>query len=456
MRQLLLLLSPLVHPPSLAQEPALAIRNITVITAPAPALHGATLLIRGRTIQAVGPSARVAIPRGSRIIDGQGKYLIPGLIDTHVHIASEVGKPTMDLALALELAHGVTGIRDASGIGRERELVALRGQIDSGTILAPRLYVSGSATPQNVPRYQAAGLNDLVRRLAAVGVDGLKLRNLTEVQADTVIAAARAVGLPAFGHTYSHADSAWDFTVHAVERGASGVMHATGIGPATRRVPRELAATGWERSWLGMYLQWIDATEAEEERLLKALLANHTWLEPTFTADAFSLYDEWYRGRPEARFLWWSSYDSTRAGWPAFSAGDLALARQGFKRMQRFVRRFQESGGIVLAGTDMSPWPGEGIHEELRLLVLAGLSPMAALQAATRNAARALGWEGKTGTIAVGLDADLVILDADPLQDITNTSKIWKVIRAGQVLDRSTLDSMLSRPELRRAGERTP
>jgi len=100
---------------------------------------------------------------------------------------------------------------------------------------------------------------------------------------------------------------------------------------------------------------------------------------------------------------------------------------------------------MVLAGSDMSPWPGEGIHEELRLLVLAGLSPMAALQAATRNAARVLGWERKTGTIAVGLDADLIVLDADPLRDITNTKKIWKVIRAGRVIERAELDSMLAR-----------
>jgi len=302
-----------------------------------------------------------------------------------------------------------------------------------------------------VPRHQAAGLEDLVRRLAAVGVDGIKLRNLTEVQADTVIAAARAAGLPSFGHTYSQADSAWDFTLRAIDRGAAGVMHATGIGPATKREPREVAASGWQRQWLALYLQWTDATELEEDRLLKALLEHGVWLEPTFTADAFTLYDEWYRGRPEARFLWWTSPDSARAGLPVFGRGDLALARRGFTRMQRFVRRFQESGGTVLAGSDMFPWPGAGIHEELRLLVLAGLTPMAALQAATRNAARALGWEGKTGTVVAGLDADLVVLDADPLRDITNTTKIWKVVRAGRVLDRAALDTLLARSSLRRA-----
>ena len=438
--------------PLRAQEAEVAIRDVTVISGTgAPALAAATVLIQGRRIIAVGPATAVEIPAGALVIDGRGKFLIPGLIDTHVHIASSVGKPAMDVELALELAHGVTGMRDASAVGHERGLVELRTQIDSGKVLGPRLYVSGSGTPQNVPRHQASGLEDLVRHLAAIGVDGIKLRNLTAAQADTVIAAARAAGLPSFGHTYSQADSAWDFTLRAIDRGATGVMHVAGIGPATRSEPREVTATGWQRSWLATYLQWTDATEGEEERLLKALLDHGVWLEPTFTADAFTLYDEWYRGRAETRFIWWTTYDSARAGHPVFQGRDLALARRGFTRMQRFVRRFQESGGTVLAGSDMFPWPGAGIHEELRLLVLAGLSPMAALQAATRNAARTLGWEKKTGTIVAGLEADLVLLDADPLQEITNTTKIWKVVRAGRVLDRETLDSLITRSAVRRS-----
>jgi imidazolonepropionase-like amidohydrolase len=178
------------------------------------------------------------------------------------------------------------------------------------------------------------------------------------------------------------------------------------------------------------------------------MIDTHTWLEPNFTADAFLLHDEWYRGRPELRFMT-SSYDSLRMGFPAFGTDDLVLAREGWGRMQRFVRRFQEAGGLVLAGTDMLPWPGAGLHEELRLLVLAGLSPMEALQAATRNAAQALGWEARTGTIAVGLEADLLLLDADPLQDITNTTRIRAVVRAGRLLDRAALDSLLSMMDIR-------
>ena len=454
----LLLVVALGSGPARAQDTVIAIRNVTLIdgTGASP-LKGATLLVRGRRIDAVGPTNSTAIPAGARVIDGRGKYLIPGLTDTHVHIAWAVGQPELEVQLGLALAFGITGYRDAAGVGHERELVALRSRIDSGAMLAPRLYISGSGSPQNVPRYHANGLADLVRLLAAVGVDGIKLRNLSAVQADTVIAAARAAGLPAYGHTYGGAGGAppGDYTLRAIDAGAAGTMHGLGIGPATRLAPHELAAKEWQLGWLGLYLHWTDASAAEEERLLRRMVETHTWLEPTLTASAFELYDEWYRGRDESRFLF-SSYDSTRMGFPQYAPGDMALAREGFRRMQAFVSRFQAAGGLVLAGTDMLPWPGAGLHEELRLLVAAGLTPLEALQAATRNAARALGWEGKTGTIAAGLDADLLLLDADPLQDIRNTIKIWKVVRAGRVLERTTLDSLSEHAARPRSPQRVP
>jgi hypothetical protein len=223
-------------------------------------------------------------------------------------------------------------------------------------------------------------------------------------------------------------------------------MHVEGIGPGpVSRPPRALRATGWQREWLALYLQWLNASSAEESRLREALVAGGVWLEPTLTADAFVVHDEWYRDRPENRLLaqlWGQSYKESREGFPAFTGSDLQLARQGFLRMQRFVRRFQEAGGLVIAGSDGLPWPAAGVHEELRLLVAAGLGPLAALQAATRNAARALGWERRTGTIEIGRDADLVLLDASPLIEVTNTMRIHAVVRAGRVLDRAAIDRL--------------
>jgi cytosine/adenosine deaminase-related metal-dependent hydrolase len=427
-----------------AQEALTAIRNVTVIpgTAASPTPQ-ATIVIRGRRIDAVGPSSSIRIPAGARVIDGEGRFVIPGLIDTHAHIASDVGTSSLERVLGYELANGVTGMREASGMGRERELSALRQRIETGEMLAPRLYVSGSATPQNLGRYRARDWEDLLRQLRDVGVDGIKLRNLTRAQADTVIRLARGLGLPAYGHTYGPGFNLDNFSLDALEAGVTGIMHVAGAGPADSAKPRTLAAVGWERTWLGLYLNWLDASEEQEQRFLQALLSHHAWLEPTLAIESLILYDERYRTRAENRLLW-TSYEQVRLGFPVFAGEDLALARQGFKRMQDFVSRFQSTGGMVLAGTDMSPWPGAGIHEELRLLVESGLSPLAALQAATWNPARVLGWSEHTGTIAVGLDADLVILEANPLDDITNTARIWAVVRAGQLLDRTTLDRLLA------------
>lgn len=433
--------------PAPAQHPAAAtaIQHVTVIDGTgAPQARNVTVVIRGGRIESIRPSGGTRIPAGVTIIEGRGKYLIPGLIDTHTHIASEAGTPKIERALAFALSYGVTGLRDASGSGHERELVDLRARIDHGEVLAPRLYVSGTAAPQNVTRHHAPDLAGLIRQLRDIGVDGIKLRNLTAEDGSTAIHAAKAAGLPIFGHTY-RLKRGEDFTQQAVRAGISGIMHVAGIGPARSLQPRAVTATGWQREWLALYLQWLDASAAEESQLLEALLTGGVWLEPTLTTETFVIYDEWYRKRQENRLLaqlWKQSYVESREGFPAFTGSDLQLARQGFIRMQTFVRRFQEAGGLVLAGTDNLPWPAAGVHEELRLLVDAGLSPLAALQAATRNAARALGWERRTGTIEVGRDADLVLLDASPLTAVTNTMRIHAVVRAGRLFDRAALDRL--------------
>lgn len=426
------------------QEHVTAIRNVTVFTGTdASVITHATIVIRGRLIEAVGPSDTVQIPLGALVVDGRGRFVMPGLIDTHVHIASSIGTPDMERLLSYELANGITGLRDASGMGHERELCTLRDQIEAGGILAPRLYVSGSATPQNLERYHARDWPDLLGQLRALRVDGYKLRNLTRAQADTVIRLVHALGFPVYGHTYGPGFNLDNFSLDALDAGAVGIMHISGAGPADSLKWRQIDAVGGERTWLGLYLHWLDASEAELDRFAQALLTHHAWLEPTLTAESFILYEKRYRNPPEIPFPWTSSAE-IRSGFPNFTGGDLELARKGFKCMQAFVQRFQAAGGMLLAGTDMLPWPGSGLHEELRLLVESGLSPKEALQAATRNPARAFGWDGHTGTIAVGLDADLVFLDADPLQHISNTTRIWAVVRAGHLLDRTALDRLLA------------
>ena len=134
-------------------------------------------------------------------------------------------------------------------MGRERELCLPRDRIDAGGLLAPRLDVSGSATPRNMERYHARDWEDLLRQLRDLGVDGIKLRNLTRAQADTVIPLARALGRPAYGHTYGPGFSLDNISVEALEAGAAGIMHVSGTGPADSLTSRAVTAVGWEHAW---------------------------------------------------------------------------------------------------------------------------------------------------------------------------------------------------------------
>jgi hypothetical protein len=223
-------------------------------------------------------------------------------------------------------------------------------------------------------------------------------------------------------------------------------MHVIGIGPARAARSTPEKAEDWQRNWLISDLRWADATAEEESALLKSLLAARAWLEPTLVTNTVVVHDDAYRVRPETSLLdqlFGMPYEAIRKGFPVFVGSDLEKARAADARGRQFVRRFHEAGGLIIAGSDMMPWPATGVHEELRLLVEAGLTPMAALQAATRNASIALGWQSRRGTIAKGLDADLVLLNADPLVNIANTTRIYAVIRAGRYLDRAALDALL-------------
>jgi imidazolonepropionase-like amidohydrolase len=138
---------------------------------------------------------------------------------------------------------------------------------------------------------------------------------------------------------------------------------------------------------------------------------------------------------------WW---EEVSYGTPGFDGEHWQEYRAGFVRMKEFVRRFHEAGGLITAGTDSLPFPAFSLHEELELLVEAGLSPMAALQAATRDAARVLRRDGHIGTVEEGKLADLVLLGANPLDDIRHIRRIKAVVVRGQLLQREDLYSRLN------------
>ena len=231
-----------------------------------------------------------------------------------------------------------------------------------------------------------------------------------------------------------------DYTREAVLAGVNGVMHVSGLKPLgnNRRADSPPAdTTDWEAAWLYRIGAWRYEDTAHTDSLIRLMVKHNVWLEPTLvTEEVLLLAPDDLRRHPGARFVrhsmeWW------REGFPTPRGAALDQARESVNGMKRFVRRFHDAGGMVITGTDGRPFNGAGIHDELRLLVEAGLTPSAALRAATFDAARALRWQNQVGSVAPGRFADLLILDANPLTDIANTRKINAIVLDGRFIDAS-------------------
>jgi imidazolonepropionase-like amidohydrolase len=263
--------------------------------------------------------------------------------------------------------------------------------------------------------------------LLDMGVDGIKIR--TGLTLDDVVAAVQAArrrGRPVYGHA-SELDARGNpvYTMDdAIRAGVAGVMHLNFDAPVDPerlppRPPEPQGEANWLDWWLWANSLWLYSDPARETARIRALVEQRVWVEPTL-----AIQEE--LGRPEAA----SDADYVLP----LNAAQRELYFRALRETMRFVARFHEAGGIIIAGTDNGR-----IHDELRLLVASGLSPQAALHAATRDAARALGWQDRVGTIEAGKFADLLILDADPLQDIANAARVWRVVKGGLLYDPARL-----------------
>jgi imidazolonepropionase-like amidohydrolase len=431
-------------------ETDLAITDVNVVdVANGRVLPARTVLMTRGVITDVGLRGGTRVPAGALQIDGGGRYLMPGLIDTHVHVAWAAGSPALDSVRATLLAGGITTIRDAAGIGKERELLVYAHAVERGEVLGPRLVVSGTVSHPSVERHGVAGIAELVRELAAIGVHGLKIRQaLTEEELRAILREAGAAGLPVYGHTYDWSrERDEEYTLLAAQLGVAGVMHISGMPPpaATRPVappaPR-FTADNWQDWWLYMAKHWLRTDAVVEDALIDTLVAHGVWLEPTLVAEDWLAFPERYRAVWRERRLP-GSFDEIRAGFPAWSGHELEDFRAAYGRMKDFVLRFHRAGGSIIAGSDCLPSCDTGVHDELELLVSAGLSPAAALRAATLHAARAIGREGAVGAVAPGLLADLLLLDANPLDDVRATRRIAAVIAGGHYLDSGALARLI-------------
>lgn len=435
------------------QPSVLTIANVTVIdtTGGPPQLHR-TVTVRNGRIEDVRDSAEPKGKVSGAQVNGTGKFLIPGLWDMHVHMVFGDWFPQgKEITLPLLVANGITGVRDMGG-----ELDVLqqwRKEISAGTLIGPRIVMSGpmldgpqprfpSSIAVNAPEDGRRAVNDLKRR----GADFIKLQSLIPRDAVFAIAdEARKQGITFVGHVPDSVRAA-----EASNAGQKSFEHLIGIFEGSSPLEDEFIKGPKSE---GKFLSTYDPKRAEA---LFALLAkNQTWQCPTLVwergGNLIDLAD--FPHDPLAKYApaYWK--DVT---WKRFTAeivhdyntDDLATRKRFVDKELEVVNAMHRAGIAFLAGTDTPPgvhiFPGFSLHEELRRFVAAGFTPMEALQTATLNPAKFLGRENELGTIEKGKLADLLLLDANPLDDIRNTQKIAGVVFNGRYLSRADLDKMLA------------
>jgi hypothetical protein len=458
----------------------LAITHVTALdldgTGPA---RDVTVVVEGDRITAVGPGDRVGVPGGATVVDGAGKFLIPGLWDMHVHF----GDPR---SMKLFLANGVTGVRvmwgnPSFGLPLGPYHFRWRGQVESGTLAGPRLVVASNILDGPKPIWPGSeGLStpeqgrEAVRKAKAAGADFIKVYDRLPRDVYFAIAdEARASGLRFAGHVPS--------LVTAREASAAGqasIEHLSGVladcssrRDAIAAKRRALVESGKDFPAIRpeLFALGKEARDSYDEALAADLFSqfqkNRTWQCPTLTVlrALASLDDDSFRDDPRLKYvdlltrLRWDPKNDFRL--KTMTKDHYAEQKAVFARAVELVGQMQKAGVEFLAGTDeLNPYvfPGFSLHDELALLVKAGLSPREALQAATVNPARFLGREATSGTVAAGKSADLVLLDADPSIDIANTTRIRAVVARGRLLDRAELDRMLAEAEVQKTSGGKP
>jgi imidazolonepropionase-like amidohydrolase len=407
-------------------------------------LAGQTVLVRGDRIVEIGPSARVKVPEGSARVDGSGKYLIPGLAEMHAHIpGGQASDSAVERTLFMYVAGGLTTVRGMLGHPRHLEL---RDRAARGELLSPTIYAAGpSLNGNSIPDPAAAART--VEEQKAAGYDLLKIHpGVSRAAFDSLAATAHRVGIPFAGHVPEEVGLA-----RAIEAGYATIEHLDGYIEAMLREGAPVTAE--QSAFFGLNLgEHLD--ESKLAGLVAATRKAGVWNVPTqVLLENLVLVGsaEELAQRPEMRYVapqTLAQWAEVKNGMLAETGSTAASARRTIETRRRLIKALHAAGAGLLLGSDAPQIynvPGFSTHRELESLVAAGLTPYQALETGTRNIARYFGTERETGTIEKGKRADLVLLDADPLADIRNTTRRAGVMLRGRWLPQAEI-------ERRRAG----
>lgn len=439
------------------------IRHATVVDVEhARTLPGQAVAIRGGDIVAIGADATLAGQwRARRTVDARGRYLIPGLWDMHVHFG---GGPALieenKALLPLYVAHGITSVRDASG-DLPGQVLAWRAQIADGQLFGPQLFTSGAKIEGIAPVWKGAleagdeaGVDAALDREQRDRVDFVKITDSTLKPELFLYAVSEASkrGLRTSGHI------PMALTVgQAIDAGLSSIEHLdyafqAGV-PDEAPIAADFAAGRIDRAEASRRLH-------EGFDRATALAAYHRFAErgvavtPTLDGSRILSFldSEAHADDPYLAYIGpglRKTY-AWRVERAASATPEQVQARHArHARVAAVLPLLQEAGVRIMAGTDAGflnsyNYPGIGLHNELALYVRHGLTPAQALATATRNGPAWFGRLDRYGAIAAGKAADLVLLERNPLQDITATGSIDTVVLRGTVYDRAALDAMLA------------
>jgi len=451
--------------------PQLALLHVTVIDGTgSPPKPDMTVIIVGYRIAEIAKSNAVSIPRSTRTIDATGSFLIPGLWDMHAHPDDPelwpVNPPPKEKEklLTLLIANGVTGIRDMGG--DLKLLQEWRARVAAGTMIGPHIYACGPLLdgpkpmwPGSIAISTAEQGRQAVRDLKQKRADFVKVYSLLPREAYFAIAdESKKVKLPFAGHVPDSVTPEEASNVgQASEEHLLQIVEACSDREAlTKKMAelREAGATPIERrrAYIETMLATFDSKKADA--LFAKFVKNNTWITPTVIVwqnnasfeDDSAKYADRMKYLPRYIREYWDPKNNAHL--KGRSPERLVAEKLLVKKYLEIIGVMQRAGVKLMTGSDFGAnpllFPGWGVHDEIALLVRAGLTPMEAIQAATRNPATFLGLDRSVGTIEKGKLADMVLLSANPLEEINNTRKIAAVFFQGRMFDRPELNRMLA------------
>jgi len=432
----------------------LLVKNPAIIDARTGSrLQDHSIIVRKGKIEAILETSKIEIPQETKVINAEDKFVIPGLWDVHTHIQSQ---NELDLFFPLLIAHGVLGIRDMGGLLPSGFKEGAQRHEHAPKVIASGPWVDGPSPEGKDP---VAVIDTLVGQ----GADFIKIQSAVPLDRLKAIASrAKELGIHIAGHVpYAvSASEASDIGLRTLEHYLEMYVSISEKESALRK--QHLALIEQEISIRNIAFPPLEerlSTWSDEKAntLVERLDFNNTWITPTHIDirawGKSGTPSFWEDGRlallPSSWLDFWKP--DQHFGFSNVPQEELPgyydHLNQWYEAYVHLTKIFHEKGVKFLAGTDSSYWnfqvPGATLHDELAIFVEAGLSPQEALLTATGNVAAYLQIDGYDGTISVGQEADFVILHADPLEDIRNTTKISAVVLDGILIDKGGINKLL-------------